>query len=137
MAWYWHFRSVNKPYIITWIYAEKYSTTILLWRIYLVEYFLSKGFVILEHNSKNLSSAPNEVKQTINVINIHKSEFVMDCYTKIPFVANTTNKLHMIYNLNSGYIHNFYHDKKEIIDELFCQHIEPLLKDINHLYLFI
>ena len=38
----------------------------------------------------------------------------------------------MIYNLNSGYIQNFYHDKIEIIDELFCEHIETLLKDINH-----
>ena len=37
-------------------------TTILLFRNWLVEYYLSKGFVILEHNFKTLISVPNEEK---------------------------------------------------------------------------
>ena len=32
----------------------------------------------------------------------------------------------------SGCIHNFYHDKQELIDYYFCQYIKPLLKDIDH-----
>ena len=38
-------------------------------------------------------------------------------------------------DLHYGYIHNFYHDKQEIIDDLFCQYIKPLLKYIGHLAL--
>ena len=40
------------------------------------------------------------------------------------------NKFNIRSDLNSGYIYNFYHDKKEIIGELFCQYIGPLLKYI-------
>ena len=34
-------------------------------------------------------------------------------------------------DLHSGYIHNLYHDKKYIIDELFLKYIKPLLKDVD------
>ena len=56
----------------------------------------------------------------------------MASHTSIYSVANTIRKFHIQSNSHTAYKHNFYHDKKEIIDELFCQHIEPLLKDINH-----
>ena len=32
----------------------------------------------------------------------------------------------------SGYIHNFYNDEQDIIDDIFCQNIKALLKDIDH-----
>ena len=38
---------------------KKNVTVILLCRTWLVEYYLSKGLVILEQNSKNLSTLPN------------------------------------------------------------------------------
>ena len=43
----------------------------------------------------------------------------MDFYTESTSVSNTINKLNIQSDLNSGYIHNFYHEKQEIIDELF------------------
>ena len=79
-------------------------------------YYLELGFVILEHRANNLSSVPHEAKTIMCAINIHKSEFLMDCYTEIPSVANTKNKLLIIYDLHSVYIHNFYHDKQDITD---------------------
>ena len=44
-------------------------------------------------------------------------------------------KFHIQSDLNSGYIHKFYHSKQDIIDELFCQYIKTLLKDIDNLAL--
>ena len=55
----------------------------------------------------------------------------MDCYTEISSVANTINKFHINSDLNYGYIHNFYHDKKST-DEMFYQYHLPLLKYIDH-----
>ena len=66
------------------------------------------------------------------MINMHKSEFVIACYKEVASVANTTKKLHIQFELHSGYINNFYYDKQEIIDELFCQYIKLLLKYIDH-----
>ena len=66
------------------------------------------------------------------IYDIHKSDFVMACYTEIPSVENTINKFHIRSDLSSGYIHKFYHDKKDIIDELFCKYIKPLLKGIDN-----
>ena len=63
---------------------------------------------------------------------MHKSDFVMDCYTSIPYVVKTINKLNIMSNVNFGYMHNFYHDKKDITDEMFCQYIKPLLKYIDY-----
>ena len=38
------------------------------------------------------------------------------------------NIFHLNYDLHSVYKHNFYHDKQEIIDEIFCHYIKILLK---------
>ena len=81
--------SINAYYIMPWIHEEKNSTVIILCCTWLVEYYLEKGFVILKHNSNNLSSVHNEAKQGIHVINMHKSDLVMDIYTEITSVANT------------------------------------------------
>ena len=63
---------------------------------------------------------------------MHDSDYVMACYTVIIYVANNIKKLHIMFDLNSGYIHNFYHDNQESIDDLFCQWIKPLLKYIDN-----
>ena len=53
------------------------STDILSCHIKLVDYYLSKGFVILENNSIALRDVPLCVKQRINAENIYKNDFVM------------------------------------------------------------
>ena len=45
----------------------------------------------------------------------------MTCYTSIHSVVNTIYKLHTLSDFHCGYIHNLYHDKQDISDELFCQ----------------
>ena len=62
------------------------------------------------------------------MVDLHDSDFVISCYKEIPYVSNTINKLHIMSGLNFGYIHNLYHDKQVIIDDMFCQYIKPVLK---------
>ena len=40
--------------------------------------------------------------------------------------------MHIWSDFNSGCIHKLYHDEQDIIDEMFCQYIKPLFKDIDH-----
>ena len=61
----------------------KNSTVVLLCYTRLVEYQLAKRFINLEQKSKNLSSVPNEAKQTIHAINVQDSDFAMDFYTAL------------------------------------------------------
>ena len=56
----------------------------------------------------------------------------MACFTKIFSVENTVNKLHIRSDLHSDYIHNVYHDKQDIINELFYQYNQTILKYIGH-----
>ena len=67
-------------YRAMYLWREKNSTAMLVWRYRLLNYYESKGFVILEHNSKNLSSVSSEAKQRIHAINKQKTDFVMACY---------------------------------------------------------
>ena len=101
------------------------STVVILYRTPLVEYYLAKVFVILEHNSTELSIVPNEVKQIMHAIDMHDSEYVMSCYTSITYVANTVKKLHIMSDLNYGHIHNFYRDKQESNDDIFFNTLNP------------
>ena len=64
-------------------------TVVLLCRTWFVGYQLEKWFIILEHNSKNLGSLPNEVKQIIHAIYIGGSDYVITCYKQIASVSNT------------------------------------------------
>ena len=50
---------------------------------------------------------------------MYDSEYVMACYTEITSLENTIKKLHIISDLRSGYIPNFYHNKQESIEDLF------------------
>ena len=57
------------------------STIILLCPSWMLEYYFSKGFVMLERNSKNLVVIVNESKQIINAMDMHDSDYVMTCNT--------------------------------------------------------
>ena len=53
-------------------------------------------------------------------------------YTSIPSVVNTLKTLHIWSNFNFSYMRNLYRDKQDIVDELFCKYIKPLLKYIDN-----
>ena len=56
----------------------------------------------------------------------------MACYTSITSVANNINKFHGVSDFYSGHTPKFDHDKQDIISQLFCRYIKPLLKDVDH-----
>ena len=75
-----HIPEVLMNIISCHIFTKKINpTVILLFHTRLVEYYLEKGFIIIQYNSKNLSSVPNKEKQITHAINIQKSYFVMAC----------------------------------------------------------
>ena len=55
------------------------STVLLVRRYRLVNYYLAKGLVILEHNPKQLDIVPNYVRLRIYEINIQKTDYFMTC----------------------------------------------------------
>ena len=61
------------------------SAVILVWRSWLFNYYLSKVFVNIEHNSNHLSSVTNEVKQIIHATNIQKQIFLWRATQQFPF----------------------------------------------------
>ena len=65
------------------------STVILNFRSRLINNYLSKGFSIIEHNTKQLSLIPNHVKFIINLIDKLKTDYVMVKNEAISTVANT------------------------------------------------
>ena len=56
---------------------NKHSAVILSCHGKLVDYYLSKGFVIIEKNSIELSNVPISSKQRINKEHIYKNDFVI------------------------------------------------------------
>ena len=95
---------------------KKNSTLVLVCQYCLVDYYLAKVLVIIEHNSKQLSSVSNNVKLRIHAINKQKKDYVMACYTEISSLENTINKSHILSNLHYFTQQNFYHYKQEVID---------------------
>ena len=67
----------------------------------------------------------------IHTIDMHYSDFALTCYTEIPSVSKIIKKFHIVYDLSSSYIHNFYNYKQESIGDFF-QYIKRLLKYIDH-----
>ena len=59
----------------------------------MLEYYLSKGSVVLECNSNHLNLIANEAKQIIHAMDIHDSDYVMTFATAIPSISNTLKKL--------------------------------------------
>ena len=66
----------------------------------MVYYCLLKGFVIIKNNSNQLSSAANDVKLRIHVIDQPKTDLVMEKTTAISSVVNTINKFHILSDLH-------------------------------------
>ena len=56
----------------------------------------------------------------------------MDCFTVVSSVANTEKKINIHSYSHYGYIHNFYHDKQDIVDEPFLKYHRTLLKYIDY-----
>ena len=79
------------------------SNVILVCLSCLVNYYLEKGFVIIEHNSKQFSSFPNDVKLIINAINNQKTDYVMAYYKAISSLKNTIKKLQIMSTLHYIY----------------------------------
>ena len=91
------------------VFMERPNSTIVLnFRCLLVNNYLSKGFFIIENNSKQLSIIPNDVKLIIHGIEKLETDFVMEKKTAIYSVANIIKKLHI-----HSYLHLIY--KKHLI----------------------
>ena len=91
-----------------------------------MNYYLEKWLVIIEHNSKKLSSVPNDVKLRIHAVNKQETYYVMARYTAISSAANTINKWHILSNFNYIYQKQFYNDKQKYMDERFDEYHLPL-----------
>ena len=101
----------------------------------MVEYYLSKGFTIVEWNDNNLAKLPNELKQIIHVEETHNSDEVMKYINTIPYTSNTPKNLVVNEKSHPSYFQREFNDKKKIIINIFSAYVVPLLKNINHLVL--
>ena len=79
-----------------------------------------------------MSSVPNYVKFRIHAIDKQKTDYVIVRTTEIYLVVNTIKKFHIQSSLHFFYQQNIYHDKQEIMDELFHQYHIYLLKCIDN-----
>ena len=59
----------------------------------MVDYYISKGFFILENNSSDLRDFPICVKIIIDAEHLHPHDFAMACYREIPSADNTLKEL--------------------------------------------
>ena len=132
IAWYWHPRSVNDPYIMPWVHEEPKLNSNIIMPLSVGELLFKKRFVIIKHNFKHLIRVPIDAKPRIHVIDKQKTDYVMACYTVAYSVANTLNKFHIESNFYTFYKQNFYNDKRDKFDEIFDQYYLPLLKNIDH-----
>ena len=98
----------------------------------ILEYYLSKGFTILEFNDNNLAKLPNDIKQIFHAEKTDNSDKVMTCINKITSISNTLKNLVVNKSLHYSYIKKESNDKNEMIINIFSAYIVPLLKDINH-----
>ena len=87
------------------------STLILLCPSRLLEYYLSKGFLILEQNPNNLSIIANNEKQRIHTMDMHDSDYVMIFNIEITSISNNLKKLWIPSDMHSSYIQTIYNDK--------------------------
>ena len=122
---------VNLVYCHVFV-KESNSPVVLLCQYCLVDYYLSKGFVILEHGSKQLSSVLNDVKLVIQAIDKDNIDYVMECTTEFSSVANIIRKLYIQSPLHYVYQQKHYHDKQKEMDALFDEYQIPSFKNIDH-----
>ena len=71
------------------------STVIINCQSCLIKNYLSKGFFVIEHNTKQLSFIPNDVKLIINLIDQLKIDYVMVKNEAITALASTIKQLNI------------------------------------------
>ena len=88
------------------------STIVLLCNSRKLEYYFSKGFVILERNPNNKSIISNEAKQIIHTMDMNDSDYVMLCTTVIFFrIKHPLKGFFTQSYLHSSYIQTIYNNK--------------------------
>ena len=97
-----------------------------------MNYYLENVLIIIKYKYNQLISFTNDVKLRIRAFDKQRTDFFMACTTAISSVANTIIKFHIQYDFYFVYKKNLYHDKQNIMDEMFHQFHLPLLKDADH-----
>ena len=108
------------------------STLILNCQTCLINNYLSKGFSIIEHKTKQLSLLTNSVKLRINMIDQLDTDYVMVKNKAISALAKIIKQLHIQKNMHMTYKQDFYKDKQKEIDDLFLEYLVPAMEDIEH-----
>ena len=98
----------------------------------LIKNYLAKGFYIIEKDSNQLSTLPNDVKLIINLIDQMDADFFMAKNKAISSLSNKINKLHIQKNMHLIYKQDYYKDKQEEIYDLFIEYLFPIMDDIDH-----
>ena len=111
------------------------STVILNFRTRLINNHLSKGFSIIEQNTKQIIFLPNDVKLRINLNNKLDTDYVMVKNKSISAGANTIKQLHIQKSVHIIYKQDFYKNKEKEIYFLFLKYLVPVMEDLDHLAL--
>ena len=74
---------------------EENKIFILMFRIKLVSYYLSKGFLIIDPKSDALDNVPLKFKQKIHTIDKYGTGYSTTCKKYIPSAINTLNNIHL------------------------------------------
>ena len=83
------------------------SDVILSCRRKLVDYYLPKGFVILEKNSSTLINVPLRAKQRINSEDIYKNDLVMAFEIEIPSESNNLKIITVCSGLYTDFVSTY------------------------------
>ena len=97
------------------------STVILKFQTRLIKNYLSKGFSIIEQNTKQLNLLPNNIKLRMNLINQMDTDYVVLKIKTVSAVANIIKQLHIQKNMHIIYKQDFYNNKDREIDDLFLE----------------
>ena len=83
----------------------------------MVDYYLSKGFVLHNNIPRALNNVPQRVKHIINAEDMYKNYFVMAWYRGIPSAANTLEKSTICYLLQTEFTSTYYNNKGDKLDK--------------------
>ena len=111
---------------------ENNPTVILSYHRKLVDYYISKGFDIIEKNSSDLIDVHLRVKQIINAEILHKNDYEMACYIENPSDVNSLKIITICSSLYREFESTYYNDKRDAIRYIFGEYIKQYLKDIDH-----
>ena len=87
------------------------STVILKCHNYLVSYYSSKGFVIVETEVGGVDNIPINVKKQINPSHLNQDDSLLACKGYIPSIANTLNKIIIARDVYENYLSRYYDDR--------------------------